>query len=288
LPDFGGLLGDIDGFKAAIDGSVATLAPRAGVAGRTRKHRQGQAVLRETLTFFARRGGRDLRDFIDLLSALPDGASTLVGADKTATELAQALTVAVINDDMFAGGGEPMDPGVLLTPVNGKRARISVVSFVGLSSSDEQRQGFVSQLQLELFSWVTRHPAGPRPLGGLLVMDEAQDFAPAGAMKPSTQTNLTLASQARKYGLGLVFATQGPKRLNNGIPGNSATQLFGRLNSPVQIATARELARSKGGDVPDIARLKTGQFYVALEGHRFHKVATPLCLSHHPAKRSHF
>jgi DNA helicase HerA-like ATPase len=89
----------------------------------------------------------------------------------------------------------------------------------------------------------------------------------------------TLASQARKYGLGLVFATQAPKGLHNRIPG---TQFFGFLNSPIQISAAREMAQAKGTDVPDISRLKAGQFYAASEGLAFEKLHTPLCLSYHP------
>ena len=59
---------------------------------------------------------------------------------------------------------------------------------------------------------------------------------------------LALASQARKYGLGLVFATQAPKGLHNRIPGNAATQFFGLLNSPTQITAAREMARADISD----------------------------------------
>ncbi len=77
-------------------------------------------------------------------------------------------------------------------------------------------------------------------------MDEAQNFAPSGATTVCTQSTLALASQARKYGLGLVFATQAPKGLHNRIPGNAATQFYGLLNSSVQIEAAREMARVKG------------------------------------------
>jgi hypothetical protein len=97
-----------------------------------------------------------------------------------------------------------------------------------------------------------------------------------------TQSTLALASQARKYGLGLVFATQAPKGLHNRISGNATTQLFGLLNSPVQITAAREMAAAKGGDVSDISLLKAGQFYAAVEGRGFTKIRTPLCLSYHP------
>ncbi len=214
LPDFHDVLDDTDELDAAIDAAVAALAPRARVEGNTTKANLGQAVLREALRAFAVGGGGRLRDFLTLLANLPDGVSELERADRIAADLAQALTAAMVNDPMFGGSGEPVDPGVLLTPALGKRARVSVISFVGLPS-DDQRQSFVNQLQMALFAWVKKHPAGERPLGGLLVMDEAQTLAPSGAMTACTQSTIALASQARKYGLGLVFATQAPKALHN-------------------------------------------------------------------------
>jgi hypothetical protein len=186
------------------------------------------------------------------------------------------------NDPLFGGDGTPADPGTLLTPSPGKRARISVVSLIGLPA-DGARQGFVNQLQMGLFAWIKKNPAKDRPLLGLLVMDEAQTFAPSGAMTACTQSTLALASQARKYGLGLIFATQAPKNLHNRIPGNAATHFFGRLSVPIQIDAAREMAKVKGGDVPDIGNLTPGEFYIALEGEAPHKARTPMCLSHHPS-----
>jgi DNA helicase HerA-like ATPase len=152
---------------------------------------------------------------------------------------------------------------------------------IGLSE-DPQRQSFVNQLQMALFAWIKRNPAGDRPLRGLLVMDEAQTLAPARGFTACTRSTLALSSQARKYGLGLVFATQAPKGLHNQIPGNAITQFYGALHSPVQIDAAQEMARAKGGLVPDISRLRAGNFYVATEGHAFHRIVAPWCLSYHP------
>lgn len=281
LPDFRGIVDDADEFGEAVDAAVAALAPRANVVANTNKAKLGQAVLREALRHFARQGGTSLKGFIGLLAALPDRVSGLDNAEKIGADLAQTLTAAMVNDPLFGGDGVHLDPGLLLTPPPGKQARVSVISFVGLPS-DEQRQSFVNQLQMALFAWIKRHPAGDRPLGGLFVMDEAQTLAPSGAMTACTQSTLALASQARKYGLGLVFATQAPKGLHNRIPGNAATQFFGLLNSPIQIAAAKEMAQAKGGEVPDISRLRTGQFYAAVEGSAFEKLHTPLCLTHHP------
>jgi DNA helicase HerA-like ATPase len=136
---------------------------------------------------------------------------------------------------------------------------------------------------MALFAWIKQHPAGDRPLGGLFVMDEAQTLAPSGAMTACTSSTLALASQARKYGLGLVFATQAPKGIHNRIVGNAATQYFGFINSPTQVAAAKEMAAAKASTVLDISRLNAGEFYAVGEGMPFQKVKSPMCLSHHPS-----
>ncbi|WP_305789772.1 helicase HerA domain-containing protein [Symbioplanes lichenis] len=281
LPDFAGVLDDDDEFHEAVEAAVAALAPRAMVTGRASKAHLGLAVLRKAVEHYGRRGGSQLKGLVDTLADFPDGLIDLPDADKIGLGLAQTLTAAMVNDPLFGGEGTPMDPGVLLTPAPGKRARISVISLVGLPS-DDVRQSFANQLQMALFAWIKRHPAGDRPLLGLLVMDEAQTFAPSGAMTACTQSTLALTAQARKYGLGLIFATQAPKGLHNRIPGNAATQLHGLMNSPIQIEAAREMAKAKGGDVPDISRLATGEFYLAVEGAAPRKIRTPLSLTHHP------
>ncbi|WP_433388935.1 helicase HerA domain-containing protein [Micromonospora sp. KLBMP9576] len=280
LPKFADVLDDPDGFAAAVNAAVATLAPHARVDGGTDKARLGRAVLREALISYARTGANDLREFAEVLNDLPDGVSQLDSAPKLAVGMSQLLKAALINDPLFGGVGTPVDPGELLTPAPGRRARVSVISFVGLP--EDQRPSFVNQLQLALFTWIKRHPAGDRPLGGLFVMDEAQTLAPSGAFTACTESTLALTSQARKYGLGLVFATQAPKALHNQIPGNAATQFFGLLTVPVQIEAARDVARAKGTDVPDIGKMRTGQFYAGVEGARFVKMQAPMCLSHHP------
>jgi DNA helicase HerA-like ATPase len=280
LPVFADVLDDREEFEQVVEAAVAGLVPRVRLTAS--KLDIGTAVLKQALAYYAQDGSSDLTGFVELLLDLPDGVSDFRGAAKLAADMAERLKAATIVDPLFGGEGAPLDPGILLTPAPGKRARVSVISFIGLPT-DAQRQTFVNQLQLALFSWIKKNPAGDRPLGGLLVMDEAQDFAPSGAATACTESTLKLSAQARKYGLGLMFATQAPRGLHNRIPGNAATQFFGRLNSGVQINAAAELARRKGGDVEDIARLTSGLFYAASDGVRFDKVRMPMCLSHHPS-----
>ena len=246
------MLDDEDEFNAAVDVAVASLAPQARLTGSTAKVNIGLAVLREAVVRHARTGSRSLPGLIEILADLPEGTSTLNDGHRIAAGLAEVLKAAMINDPLLAGDVTTVDPGLLLTPAPGKRARVSVISFVGLPG-EEQRQNFVNQLQMELFAWIKRHPAGDRPLGGLFVMDEAQTLAASGTLTASTRSTIVLASQARKYGLGLIFATQAPKGLHNQVVGNAMTQFFGRLNSPAQIAAANELARAKASAVPDIS-----------------------------------
>ncbi|MFB9661788.1 helicase HerA domain-containing protein [Glycomyces mayteni] len=283
LPDFGAVLDDIDEFGAALDTAVATLAPRAKVDGNTNKHEQGRAVLREALAHYARRGGEDLGGFLQLLAEFPgDVVASLPKAPDLAAEMAQTLEANRINDSLFGGTNPPLDPGELLSPSEGSRARISVISLVGLPDT-QQRQGFVNQLQMALFAWIKRHPAVGRPLGGLFVMDEAQTFAPSGSMTPCTGSTLALASQARKYGLGLVFATQAPRGIHNQIAGNCATQLIGYLNSPTQIAAVKEMVSARQARALTSTSLSAGEFYLRTEGQQLRRVVAPMCLSFHPS-----
>jgi len=280
LPDFGAVLDDIDEFNAAVDAAVEALAPRVGAQRQSQRASQDKAVLTEAMRYFARGAGVELSAFIDLLASLPEHVSEQARGAEIAAGLADRLRAVRVTDPLFGSSGEPADPGMLLTPPPGKRARVSVISMVGMTSLD-QWQGFVNQLQMALFSWVKRNPAGDRPLGGLLVMDEAQDLAPSTGATPCSESTKRLASQARKYGLGLLFATQSPRGLHNSISNNATTQFFGLLNAPAQIEAARDLARVKGADVPDIGRLSAGEFYLATEGTGFQRIRTPMCLSCH-------
>lgn len=91
-------------------------------------------------------------------------------------------------------------------------------------------------------------------------------------------------AQARKYGLGIIFATQAPKSIDHNIIANCSNQFYGRANSPAAISVVQDQIRQRGGHGDDIAKLKQGQFYVASESiNPPLKVATSLCLSHHPS-----
>jgi DNA helicase HerA-like ATPase len=135
----------------------------------------------------------------------------------------------------------------------------------------------VNQLQMTLFTWIKQNPSST---GRLYVLDEAQNFAPSQVRTACKGSALSLVAQARKYGLGMIFATQLPKGIDNAIVSNCTIHVYGRMSSPATIQATRELMAAKGGAAEDLGRLTTGEFYFSTEGFsRPIKVRTPLCLS---------
>ncbi|ACA19440.1 AAA ATPase [Methylobacterium sp. 4-46] len=277
MPDFSGLGGDADERDQAVEMAVETLAPLA-VAGGRRELQRG--VLADALRFFAGRGGGDLPDFTALLSDLPDGISLIGDAGRLAAGMANQLHAAVATNPLLRAEGPVIDPALLFFGRDPARTRISVVNLSGLAS-EAAREDFVNRLQMTLFGWIKRHPS---PRGLLYVMDEAQTFLPAQRQPPSLGSGIKLAAQGRKYGLGMILATQAPRGIHNQIVSNCTTQFLGRQASPATIAAAHDILSAKGGGAGDIGKLKAGEFYFSTEGSgRPAKLRTPYCLSHHPA-----
>jgi hypothetical protein len=278
LPDFAGLGDDEDERDLAIEMARATLAPFIGAKGASAQLKEG--VLADALRSFARGGGGDLDRLIDTLSELPEEVSDIDGAPRLASAMANQLRAAIATNPLLQSRGVPMDPGVLFGS-NTAKTRISVINFSGLAS-DAARQSFVNQLQMSLFTWIKRNPS---PTGRLFVLDEAQNFAPSLKMTPCKESTMALAAQARKYGLGMIFATQTPTGIDNKIVSNCTTHFYGRMSSPTTIAATRGLLEAKGGGGgDDIARLNRGEFYFSTENvARPIRIRTPICLTWHPA-----
>jgi hypothetical protein len=278
LPDFAGLGDDEDERGQAIEMARATLGPFIGAKGAGAQLKEG--VLADALRTFAREGGGDLDRLIDTLSDIPDDVSRIDGAPKLAAAMANQLRAAIATNPLLQSRVVPLDPEVLFGTDSGK-TRISVINFSGLAS-DEARQSFVNQLQMSLFTWIKRNPSST---GRLFVLDEAQNFAPSLKTTPCKESTMALAAQARKYGLGMIFATQTPTGIDNKIVSNCTTHFYGRMSSPATIAATRSLLEAKGGGGgEDIARLSRGEFYFSTEAvARPIRIRTPICLTWHPA-----
>jgi DNA helicase HerA-like ATPase len=284
LPDFGVVKGDPEELADALLMANAALADIVA-KGATERAQKKRGILKSSLEFFARNyTAGTLGDYADMLKELPDGAGPGVSKEKElAVEMSDSVRVQMTTNPLLNTTGAALDPAVLFGDDRPRaKTRISVVSLIGLPTLDTQRT-FLNQLAMVLFSWIKKHPNSPgRALRGLLVVDEAKDFLPAQRATECKESMLRLGAQARKYGLGLVFATQHPKDIEHKLVGNSATHFYGLNNSPASLATLKEQMQLKGGSGDDIARLKVGQFYFHSAGATQTapvKVKVPDCLS---------
>lgn len=286
IPDLAAVADVPDELTAAVDMASAALDPIVA-PGKGARSQNKRGILTNSLKFFARQGGGRLQDYVDLLDELPaDGMLGVKDEAKLAKEMADALRVAIVTNPLLKSQGAPLDPAVLLGDDQpGGGTRISVINFVGLMDREAQRH-FLNQLAMTLFSWIKRHPnPGSRPLRGLLVIDEAKDFVPSTRASVCKESLMRLVAQARKYHLGIVFATQNPKDIDHAIIANCSTHFYGKVNSPAAIDVVKEQMALKGGGGDDVARLPRGRFYVHNADLHLKapvKVSIPLCLSLHP------
>lgn len=288
LPDLTALRDDADDLQQAVESCVEALACLVA-PGKTTSAAHKKGILASALHLLASRTmPPTLASLANLLEELPPSADPgIPKAEKLAAEMAGSLRAAIAQKPSIDPLGQLLNWKEMFGLTTG-RPRISIVNFCGMPAVEIQQQ-WLNSLALSLFAWIKQHPsAGPTGLTGLLVLDEAKDFLPAGAQSsPCKKSLMRLTVQARKYGLGLVFATQNPKDLDYNAVAQFSTQYFGRANAPQVIEFIQRLLQDKGASTANVARLQRGEFFVSSgESHtRPVKIRVPLCLTHHPDGR---
>ncbi len=273
IPDLAAVADDEDELAIAVSMALGALGDILQIG----KSNTKKGIVAAALRWIARNGGGDLKTLADVLADLPEDSEARINekAEKMAGEMSSNLRGALLANLLPGGAGKPTDIGQLLAGEK-SRTRISVVNLSGLGGIEAQ-QMYVNQLAMTLFGWIKKHPT--HGLGGLLVIDEAKDFIPALKSTPCKDSVLRFAAQARKYGMGLLLATQEPKSVDTKIISNCSTQFFGRQNSPATIEAAESLLGRKGVD-----RLERGCFFLkSIELNSAPvRITAPLCLSNHP------
>ena len=284
LPDFSAVLDDADDFESAVQMAAGSLSEPTGASkGGSSALKTG--ILTEAIRHFARRGGQTLPELVAFLRDLPPEVQVKISkAPKLAQDMADTLQATLLGSKTLL----PETSGTKLSEVlgvGGKKTRVSVVSLAGLSETNGDRLAFVNQLAIELFTWIRKNP--PENAGlvrGLLVVDEARDFIPSVKSTPCKDSLMRLAAQARKYGFGLLLATQNPTDIDHKAAGQCATQFFGRAASPNVVDAMRQAIVERGGSAPDLTQLGKGQFYFWSAESQKHpvRIQVPICLSFHP------
>ncbi|MGF1647890.1 MAG: hypothetical protein ACFCVF_13345 [Kineosporiaceae bacterium] len=116
------------------------------------------------------------------------------------------------------------------------------------------------RLLAALYPFMRSRPATDGGLAGLVLLDDAHAVAPAGA---GADVLVDLLGHAGRHGYGVVLGTSSPRDLDPRLAAAVATHVLGLLHSPAQVEAARDLARARGSEVPDVARLGAGTVAVA-------------------------
>jgi hypothetical protein len=281
LPDFRSDFAEQAEFEHAVQIATDSLGGLL-VTGRNRT--RALAVLQAAMTHFARQQGHDLQAFGELLQELPESATPNISrARKLAQEMGDQLNALILRDPMLSTTGQPIDIGELFGATGGPPT-VSVISLFALNDLSSQA-AFIGRLAMAVFDWIRRNPARDG-LRGLFVVDEAAPFLPRSSSE-SKDALMLLCQQARKYGVGLLLATQNPMDLDYNATAQFATQFFGTANQPQVVRFIEGVMEQRGLRNLNPSGLKPGWFYVSAPSLKQPiKLQAPMCLSWHPRNRT--
>lgn len=143
-------------------------------------------------------------------------------------------------------GGQPLDLAKMLRPSQPGKVPLHVL-YLNALPDDEQKQFLVAAVATEVYRWMVTagNPTGRAQL--LLYLDEARDYIPAGARKPSAKEPLLrLFAQGRKYGVAGLLCTQSARSVDYNVFGNCSTKIIGRLESSQDVDRVAEWFGAEG------------------------------------------
>ncbi len=114
-----------------------------------------------------------------------------------------------------------------------KKGRITIVNLKGVEPDIQQI--VVYKLAKDLFE--ARKKGKVQPF--MLIVEEAHNFAPERGFGEAISSRIlrTIASEGRKFGMGLSVITQRPARIDKNVLSQCSTQLFLRVTNPNDLKT---------------------------------------------------
>lgn len=112
------------------------------------------------------------------------------------------------------------------------------------------------------------------PFPVFTLVEEAHNYAPAGASIVTTNVLKTILSEGRKFGMGVGLITQRPGKLDSDVLSQCMTQCIMRITNPIDQDSVASSVESVGRElVRELPNLSKGQVIVSGAG-----VNTPLLL----------
>lgn len=174
--------------------------------------------------------------------------------------------------------GPSLNPENLLMVGEDGRPQVSIFTLRHLSADD--RQLFVSMFLSGLVDWMYKAPASGR-LRALCVLDEAAGYLPPKPYNPPTkQPIMTLLSQGRAQGLGMLIGTQNPNDIDYKALSNVGTWFLGGLRDRDMKRDLEIELKDRGIEASELLGLPERTFFALTKGGITHNLRVRWSLSY--------
>ncbi len=158
-----------------------------------------------------------------------------------------------------------------------EKGKLSIINLRGVPPDIQEL--VVQRLSMALFELRKRGKIPPL----MLVIEEAHNYAPQQGMSSSTKILRTIASEGRKFGLGLSIISQRPAKVDKNILSQCNTQIILRVTNPNDLrAIGNSVEGLTKGSLEEIQRLPVGVALVTGG-----KIPMPLFVEIRPRETKH-
>ncbi len=131
--------------------------------------------------------------------------------------------------------------------------KLSIINLRGIAPDIQEM--VVQRLAMALFELRKRDKIPPL----MLVVEEAHNYVPQQGMAASTKILRTIASEGRKFGLGLMIISQRPAKIDKNVLSQCNTQIILKVTNPNDLrAIGNSVESLTKGSLEEIQRLPIG------------------------------
>ena len=252
----------------ALDLTADSLAVFMGYDLNSDAGKSAKAYIFTILEYVWQQGQRisDITQLADFVLNPPEKIATTLNdlvAKNDPEEIARKLRFLTVGTSalMFQMGTQ-IDINLFKDNSDGK-VPMNII-YLNTLTSENDKQFFLATLLKELYCWMLKNPSNDLQM--LFYIDEISTYIPPYPRNPPPKNAYTLLfKQARKYGIGLVAATQNITDIDYKALAQVNTWCLGRLMTAQDIARVRRIIQSIDPNHADIVlqklpSLKTGEF----------------------------
>ena len=175
-------------------------------------------------------------------------------------------------DDMgvFASKGTAIDQLI-------EHGKTTIINLKGVSPDIQQM--IVKRLASVAFEMRKKDAIPPM----MMVVEEAHNYCPQGGLVISSKSLATIASEGRKFGLGLMVISQRPAKVDKNVLSQCGTQIILKVTNPNDVkAISQSIEGLTGGMTDDIQTMPIGMAMVVGAG-----LESPLLVEVRPRESRH-